>query len=121
MRQRAATISLTRASSSAVAGWWIAVYRATISSKLTWLSQERRIVLQAVRPWRRELREEISRVAADFGPWDLAPLARAVSDFNWLGVLSGMWEFHHFPIYFQSTDADTGRQRIRFRENNIVF
>src|SRR5437870_3275863 len=31
---------------------------------------------------------EISRVAADFGPLDLAPLARAVSDFNLLGIVA---------------------------------
>jgi predicted methyltransferase len=40
------------------------------------------IVLREVNPWRRELRDDFSRVAAVLGPRDLAPLARAVSDFS---------------------------------------
>ena len=39
-------------------------------------------MLRAVKPWRRELREDFSFVSADLGPRDLAPLARAVSDFS---------------------------------------
>ena len=39
------------------------------------------------KPWRRELREDFSFVSADLGPRDLAPLARAVSDFS----CDGMW------------------------------
>src|SRR5437016_3533168 len=96
VRQRAATISLTRLSSSGVAGLCVAVYSASMRSKSSRLSQARRMVLQAVRPWRRELREEISRVAADLGPLDLAPLARAVSDFSLLGIVQS----HLFLIYF---------------------
>ena len=33
-------------------------------------------------PCLRELREDFSRVSAVLGPFDLAPLARAVSDFS---------------------------------------
>ena len=39
-------------------------------------------MLRAVKPWRKELREDFSFVSADLGPRDLAPLARAVSDLS---------------------------------------
>src|SRR6266566_3800883 len=38
-------------------------------------------------PCFRELREDISRVSAVLGPFDLAPLARAVSDFSCEGII----------------------------------
>ncbi len=34
------------------------------------------------RPWRRALREDTVRPAEVVGPWDLAPLTRAVVDFS---------------------------------------
>src|SRR6266699_6550587 len=44
------------------------------------------MVWREVKPWRRELREDISFVSADLGPRDLAPLARAVSDLSCDGM-----------------------------------
>src|SRR5437879_12939077 len=44
------------------------------------------MVWREVKPWRRELREDFSFVSADLGPRDLAPLARAVSDFSCDGI-----------------------------------
>jgi len=36
---------------------------------------------RVARPWRVALREERARPCAVVGPWDLAPLMRAVADF----------------------------------------
>ena len=38
-------------------------------------------VAWVARPWRRAFCDERARPAAVAGPWDLAPLARAVKDF----------------------------------------
>ena len=46
-------------------------------------------MLREVNPWRREFCEDFSRVAGVLGPRDLAPLARAVSDFSF-DVISGI-------------------------------
>ena len=48
----------------------------------------------AERPWRRALREERVKPSGVMGPWDLAPLMRAVEDFS--GVITdicvvGLW------------------------------
>lgn len=40
-----------------------------------------RAAARVVSPWRRAFWEERARPAAVAGPWDLAPLARAVTDF----------------------------------------
>ncbi len=56
------------------------------STRISWnslsSSHSRTMVLRAVNPCWRELRDDFSRVSGDFGPRDLAPLARAVSDLN---------------------------------------
>jgi len=52
-----------------------------------------RMVLREVNPWRRELREDFSRVAGDLGPRDLAPLAGAVSDFSFDVILGNSPSF----------------------------
>src|SRR6266481_9014015 len=85
MRQRATTISSTRSCSAGVAGWCVAAKSSSIFWYSSALSHSRRIMLRAVKPWRRELREDFSFVSADLGPRDLAPLARAVSDLSWDG------------------------------------
>ncbi len=43
---------------------------------------EDEMVLREVNPCLRELRDDFSRVSGDLGPWDFAPLARDVADFN---------------------------------------
>src|SRR5436190_15239109 len=50
-------------------------------------SQARSILWREVIPCFSELREDISRVSAVLGPFDLAPLARAVSDFSCEGII----------------------------------
>src|SRR5437667_8420438 len=82
MRQRAATISLTRSCSAGVAGWCMAANSSSNSWNSSSFSHSRRMVWRDVKPWRRELREDFSFVSADLGPRDLAPLARAVSDLS---------------------------------------
>ena len=85
----AATISLTRVCSS---GWRAGRWRTRQACHGNWLvfAEE-----DGAGPPGRQLREEISRVAAEFDPRDLAPLARTVSDFSWLGIL----EIHRFQIF----------------------
>jgi len=45
----------------------------------------------AERPWRRALREDTVRPAEVVGPWDLAPLMRAVVDLS--GVITDIFVF----------------------------
>src|SRR5437773_9591146 len=86
MRQRAATISSTRSCSAGVAGWCLALNSASNSWNSSSFSHSRRMLWRDVKPWRRELREDFSFVSAVLGPRDLAPLARAVSDFSCDGI-----------------------------------
>src|SRR5713226_7962248 len=100
IRQRAATISSTRSCSAGVAGWCMAAKSSSIFLNSSSFSHSRRIVWRQVKPWRRELREDISRVSADLGPCDLAPLARAVSDFSCEGMGRLLdFSLHHGEIY----------------------
>ena len=67
------------------------MYVARYSVRIFWnrlgSSHWSKTVLWAVKPWLVALSEDFARVAADFGPLDLAPLARAVSDFSCEGII----------------------------------
>src|SRR6266568_3484074 len=99
MRQRAATISSTRACSAGVAGWCMAANSSSIFWNSSPLSHSRRMVWREVKPWRRELREDFSFVSADLGPRDLAPLARAVSDLSCDGIVALLDLYYTFGIF----------------------
>src|SRR5882672_4118636 len=87
IRQRATIISSTRTSSAGVAGWKVAAYSSRIFWNRLGSSHWSKTVLWAVKPWLVALSEDFARVAADFGPLDFAPLARAVSDFSLEGIV----------------------------------
>ena len=59
-------------------------------------------MLREVNPWRREFRDDFSRVAGALGPRDLAPLARAVSDFSLDGI-------RVYPVSSLSDGSGAGR------------
>src|SRR5712691_7839739 len=99
MRQRAATISSTRSCSAGVAGWCMAAKSSSIFWNSSALSHSSRIMLRAVNPWRRELREDFSFVSADLGPRDLAPLDRAVSDLSCDGIVALLDLYYTLGIF----------------------
>src|SRR6266404_1131228 len=80
MCQRAEIISATRSCSSRVTGLYMVSYFSTIRSKSLGSSQARMMVWLAVQPCRSEFLEDFFFPSADLGPWDLAPLMRALSD-----------------------------------------
>src|SRR5260370_14093944 len=93
MRQRAEIISATRSCSSRVTGLYMLSYFSTIRSKSLGCSQARMMVWLAVQPWRSEFREDFFFPSADLGPWDLAPLMRALSDCRSVVIYNSCQEF----------------------------
>src|SRR5260221_1244666 len=80
-------ISSTKSLSTGLVGWYTDVYSSTTCWNKAGSSHASSMLWRVVRPCLRELREDFSRVSAVFGPLDLAPLARAVSDFNFEGIV----------------------------------
>src|SRR5438132_5092896 len=87
MRHWDLIICSSRSISAALAGCCMVVYLLTNFRNSSELSQSSTSVLTAVRPCLTELRADFWRVSGVFGPRDLAPLIRAVSDLNSDGIL----------------------------------
>src|SRR5438445_13060640 len=96
-----ATLSLTRVCSS---GWRAGRWRtrqACHGNRLVFAQED------GAGPPGRQLREEISRVVVNFGPPDLAPLARAVSDFSWLSIFAVPLFSNSFPGHRRRYEQET--------------